>query len=79
MYDFVMRTHNLYFKRRRQELSIKSGVSLDTLNKVFQKQTKNPKAKTIQAIYDVLIKEDRKARRAASTVKTAAPPDQEGA
>lgn len=54
-YDFVMRTHETHFRRRRRELSELSGISLDTLNKIFQRQTKNPKASTVQAIYDVLI------------------------
>lgn len=59
-YDFVMRTHEKHFRRRRRELSVLSGVSLDTLNKIFQRQTKNPKASTVQAIYDVLVVEERK-------------------
>ncbi|MFM0405261.1 hypothetical protein [Paraburkholderia dipogonis] len=54
-YDFVMRTHETYFRRKRRELSKLSGISLDTLNKIFQRQTKNPKASTVQAIYDVLV------------------------
>jgi predicted transcriptional regulator len=49
-----MRTHETYFRRKRRELSDLSGISLDTLNKIFQRQTKNPKASTVQAIYDVL-------------------------
>lgn len=54
-YDFVMRTHETHFRRQRRKLSELSGVSLDTLNKIFQRQTKNPKASTVQAIYDVLV------------------------
>jgi transcriptional regulator with XRE-family HTH domain len=54
-YDFVMRTHEKHFRRQRRELSKLSGISLDTLNKIFQRQTKNPKASTVQAIYDVLV------------------------
>jgi transcriptional regulator with XRE-family HTH domain len=54
-YDYVMRTHETYFRRKRRELSALSGISLDTLNKIFQRQTKNPKASTVQAIYDVLV------------------------
>ena len=54
-YDYVMRTHETHFRRRRRELSKLSGISLDTLNKIFQRQTKNPKASTVQAIYDVLV------------------------
>jgi hypothetical protein len=60
-YDFVMRTHDAHFRRRRKDLSGLSGVSLDTLNKIFQRQTKNPKASTVQAIYDVLVVRDRDA------------------
>lgn len=58
-YDFVMRTHEKHFRRQRRELSELSGVSLDTLNKIFQRQTKNPKASTVQAIYDVLVAKER--------------------
>lgn len=72
-YDFVMRTHEAYFRRRRRELSKLSGISLDTLNKIFQRQTKNPKASTIQAIYDVLIAYERKTQPEATAVGTAAP------
>ncbi|MFM0432361.1 hypothetical protein PQQ75_25345 [Paraburkholderia aspalathi] len=50
-----MRTHETHFRRRRRELSALSGISLDTLNKIFQRQTKNPKARTVQQIYDVLV------------------------
>lgn len=63
-YDFVMRTHETHFRRRRRELSTLSGISLDTLNKIFQRQTKNPKASTVQAIYDVLIVRERQAAAA---------------
>jgi predicted transcriptional regulator len=62
-YDYIMRTHDVYFPRRRWELAQKSGVSLDTLNKVFQRQTKNPKASTVQSIFDVLSDCERKADR----------------
>jgi transcriptional regulator with XRE-family HTH domain len=53
-YDFIMRTHSVHFPRRRRDLAERSGVSLDTLNKIFQRQTKNPKASTVQLIYNVL-------------------------
>lgn len=63
-YDFVMRTHETHFRRQRRKLSELSGVSLDTLNKIFQRQTKNPKARTVQQIYDVLIVCEQKAEPA---------------
>lgn len=63
-YDFVMRTHETYFRRKRRELSKLSGISLDTLNKIFQRQTKNPKASTVQAIYDVLVAREQEAGHA---------------
>ncbi|MDQ7982259.1 hypothetical protein QYH69_34100 [Paraburkholderia sp. SARCC-3016] len=60
-YEFVMRVGPTLFSRRRRELAQISGVSLDTLNKIFQRQTKNPKSSTVQSIYDVLVVEERKA------------------
>lgn len=63
-YDFVMRTHEKHFRRQRRKLSELSGVSLDTLNKIFQGQTKNPKARTVQQIYDVLVAYERDAELA---------------
>lgn len=72
-YDFVMRTHETHFRRRRRELSELSGVSLDTLNKIFQRQTKNPKAHTVQQIYDVLIVCEQKAEPARISEGSPAP------
>jgi predicted transcriptional regulator len=62
-YEFVMRTHSVHFGRRRKDLAKLSGVSLDTLNKIFQQQTKNPKAKTVQKIYDVLFELEQQGKR----------------
>lgn len=72
-YDFVMRTHETHFRRRRRELSVLSGVSLDTLNKIFQRQTKNPKARTVQQIYDVLVVCEQEAEQALKAELNAAP------
>ncbi|MBK5061795.1 MULTISPECIES: hypothetical protein [Paraburkholderia] len=68
-----MRTHETYFRRKRRELSELSGISLDTLNKIFQRQTKNPKASTVQAIYDVLVAHEQKARGVPEQAQHSAP------
>ncbi|WP_144409750.1 hypothetical protein [Cupriavidus basilensis] len=63
MLDFVMRKHDVYYHRKREELSAKSGVPRHTLNKVLQGRTKQPLASTVQRIYDVLVAAERSAKR----------------
>lgn len=68
-----MRTHETYYRRKRRELSELSGISLDTLNKIFQRQTKNPKASTVQKIYDVLVAREHEVTGVSELAQQSAP------
>lgn len=71
-HQYIMRMHRVLFKHKRHEIARLSGVPLDTLNKIFQGRTKNPKASTVQAIFDVLQGAEKKAKRAGAKPPEAA-------